>query len=70
MWGGTEMSSTENGDFMHFDLRNTTYGHQVLSAHDEQVGATDAAVDAKAAVKVKADAAAAAKAAKDAGAGH
>lgn len=31
-WGGTEMSSIENGDFMHFDCRLTDYGHAVYEA--------------------------------------
>jgi hypothetical protein len=30
-WGGTEMSMRENGDFMHFDCRNTTFGYAVYS---------------------------------------
>ncbi len=31
-WGGTEMSSTENGDFMHFDCRLTDFGGSVYAA--------------------------------------
>lgn len=31
-WGGTEMSSIENGDFMHFDCRLTDYGQKVYQA--------------------------------------
>jgi hypothetical protein len=31
-WGGTEMSSIENGDFMHFDCRLTDFGHAVYEA--------------------------------------
>ena len=42
MWGGTEMSGVENGDFMHFDLRNTSYGQAVGAAHKAQSAATDA----------------------------
>jgi hypothetical protein len=30
-WGGTEMSMRENGDFMHFDCRDTSFGHAVYS---------------------------------------
>jgi hypothetical protein len=30
-WGGTEMSMREDGDFMHFDCRNTTFGYAVYS---------------------------------------
>lgn len=30
-WGGVEMSDKENGDFMHFDLRNTSYGQAVVN---------------------------------------
>jgi len=30
-WGGTEMSMRENGDFMHFDCRDTTFGYAVYS---------------------------------------
>jgi hypothetical protein len=28
-WGGTDMSMRENGDFMHFDCRDTDFGHAV-----------------------------------------
>ena len=44
-WGGTEMSTTENGDFMHFDLRNTQYGETVLTASQNKASKdlTDAA---------------------------
>lgn len=28
-WGGVEMSSNENGDFMHFDCRNDPFGKAV-----------------------------------------
>lgn len=64
MWGGTEMSPVENGDFMHFDLRNTSYGQKVLAANHAQHDATDATLDKKAAdeaaaAKAKADKAAA-----------
>jgi hypothetical protein len=31
-WGGTEMSSIENGDFMHFDCRLTDFGNSVYQA--------------------------------------
>jgi hypothetical protein len=31
-WGGTEMISIENGDFMHFDCRLTDFGHAVHEA--------------------------------------
>jgi hypothetical protein len=31
-WGGTEMSSGQNGDFMHFDNRNDDFGHRVYQA--------------------------------------
>jgi hypothetical protein len=31
-WGGSEMSSVENGDFMHFDCRLTDYGNTVYQA--------------------------------------
>jgi hypothetical protein len=63
MWGGTEMSSVENGDFMHFDLRNTSFGDAVYKASISQVAATDSATDRqKKADEVKA-AKAAAKAA-------
>jgi len=31
-WGGTEMSSIENADFMHFDCRLTDYGNAVYEA--------------------------------------
>jgi len=30
-WGGAEMSPLENGDFMHFDCRDTSFGHAVYS---------------------------------------
>jgi hypothetical protein len=30
-WGGTEMSMRENGDFMHFDCRDTDFGRAVYS---------------------------------------
>lgn len=30
-WGGTEMSMRENGDFMHFDCRDTEFGRVVYS---------------------------------------
>jgi hypothetical protein len=30
-WGGAELSPIENGDFMHFDCRQTTFGHAVFS---------------------------------------
>lgn len=30
-WGGTEMSARENGDFMHFDCRDTEFGRAVYS---------------------------------------
>ena len=30
-WGGTEMSPRENGDFMHFDCRQTTFGTSIVS---------------------------------------
>lgn len=30
-WGGIEMSMRENGDFMHFDCRNTSFGYAVYS---------------------------------------
>jgi hypothetical protein len=30
-WGGTEMSEKQNGDFMHFDCRNTPFGNAVYS---------------------------------------
>jgi hypothetical protein len=30
-WGGTEMSSNENGDFMHFDCRETDFGRTIYS---------------------------------------
>lgn len=30
-WGGIEMSHTQNGDFMHFDCRNTDFGQAVYS---------------------------------------
>jgi hypothetical protein len=30
-WGGTEMSMRENGDFMHFDCRDTEFGRAVYS---------------------------------------
>lgn len=43
MWGGTEMSSVENGDFMHFDLRNTEVGKAALDAGLSK--AQDAATD-------------------------
>jgi hypothetical protein len=49
MWGGTEMHSVENGDFMHFDLRNTSYGQAVLAAHGAQLNAEDKTLDAAAA---------------------
>jgi len=29
-WGGTEMGSKENGDFMHFDCRDTAFGNSVV----------------------------------------
>lgn len=37
-WGGTEMSSVENGDFMHFDCRQTQFGDAVYDrkSPDEQ----------------------------------
>jgi hypothetical protein len=35
-WGGTEMSSIENGDFMHFDCRLTDFGHAVYEAGRRQ----------------------------------
>jgi hypothetical protein len=38
-WGGTEMSHVANGDFMHFDCRNTALGHAVyakLSPEEER----------------------------------
>jgi len=31
-WGGTEMSTGQNGDFMHFDNRNDDFGHKVYQA--------------------------------------
>ncbi len=39
------MSQLENGDFMHFDLRNTSYGQTVLTAAHAQHAATDRALD-------------------------
>jgi hypothetical protein len=30
-WGGTEMSSNENGDFMHFDCRETDFGRTIYN---------------------------------------
>lgn len=30
-WGGMEMGHTQNGDFMHFDCRNTEFGHAVIA---------------------------------------
>jgi hypothetical protein len=30
-WGGTEMSTIQNGDFMHFDCRNDEFGKAVVS---------------------------------------
>ncbi len=31
-WGGTEMSTIENGDFMHFDCRNDSFGQAIFGA--------------------------------------
>jgi hypothetical protein len=31
-WGGSELASTENGDFMHFDCRHLPYGKTVYDA--------------------------------------
>lgn len=31
-WGGAEMSSIENADFMHFDCRLTSFGNSVYDA--------------------------------------
>jgi hypothetical protein len=53
MWGGTEMSTLENGDFMHFDLRNTSYGHAVLAAAGAQYTSTDKKLDDDAAAAKK-----------------
>lgn len=36
-WGGTEMSEGSNGDFMHFDCRQTTVGKKLFQfAHNNQ----------------------------------
>jgi hypothetical protein len=43
-WGGTEMSGIENGDFMHWDCRQTDFGHQVIAAG---AAAKKAAAEAK-----------------------
>jgi hypothetical protein len=32
MWGGTEMSHGDNGDFMHFDVRQDAVGQRFLNA--------------------------------------
>lgn len=32
MWGGTEMSHGDNGDFMHFDLRQDTVGQRFINS--------------------------------------
>ncbi len=54
-WGGTEMGSSENGDFMHFDCRDTTFGNAVVKqmSPEEQVAQAEREAAAKKASAAK-----------------